>query len=182
MLARAKKRATPSGFMMNGPMPPAGFSPAGKSGTSAPPHALPFQPTSLRFGLYGLPAGSQDARLYRTRRFAGQAHAQLSVCPIPVGSELSRRAIRLPVGPHAPQKIQHPLCVLPSSRSSAKPASCSPALRVILVGSLGSTRSLNALPEYSLASSSGFGLSARAYFQVKLRIGSGKAPPSFAYI
>src|SRR6267378_15674 len=162
MPARAKKRATPSGFMMNGPMPPAGFSSALKSGTSAPPQAVPFQAINLRFGLYGLPAGSQDARLYSTRRLAGQDQAQLSVWPMPVGSELSRRAIRLPVGPHAPQKIQQPDCVLPSSRRSAKP--------------------LRALPEYSLASSSGRGLSTCAYFQVKFRMGSGKAPPSLAYM
>src|SRR5271154_3512295 len=101
---------------------------------------------------------------------------------MPLGSALSRRAMRLPVGPQAPQKIQQPLEVLPSSRSSANPASCSPALRVILVGSFGSARSLSALPEYSLASSSGPGLAAWAYFQVRLRIGSGYAPPSFAYI
>src|SRR5258708_15174197 len=182
MPGRAKNRATPLGFMMNGPMPPDGFSSALKSGTSAPPQALPFHSINLRFGLYGLPAGSQEARLYSTRRFAGQAQAQLSVWPMPVGSELSRRAIKLPAGPHAPQKIQQPDCVLPSSRSSAKPASCSPALRVILVGSLGSARSFRALPEYSLASSSGLGLSTCAYFHVKLRIGSGKAPPSVVYM
>ena len=65
---RARTSApTPSGFMMNGSMPPAGFSPTGKSGTSAPPHALPFQAISLRFGFQGLPAGSQDARLYEIR-------------------------------------------------------------------------------------------------------------------
>src|SRR5271165_1086770 len=116
------------------------------------------------------------------RRLAGQDQAQFSVCPIPVGSELSRRAIKLPAGPHAPQKIQQPDEVLPSSRSSAKPASCSPALRMILVGSFGSARSLSALPEYSLASSSGRGLAACAYFQVRLSMGSGYAPPSFAYI
>src|SRR3982074_3835714 len=105
MLERAKKRATPSGFMMNGPMPLPGFSSALKSGTSAPPQALPFHLINWRFGLYGLPAGSHDARLYSTRRFAGQAQAQLSVWPMPVGSALSRRAIRLPVGPQAPQQI-----------------------------------------------------------------------------
>src|SRR5208282_2219265 len=118
MALRANNRATPSGFMMKGFMPPAGSSATGKSGTSAPPQALPFQPINLRFGSYGLPLGSQEARLYRTRRFAGQDQAQLSVWPIPVGSELSRLAIRLPVGPHAPQKIQQPHDVLPSSRSS----------------------------------------------------------------
>src|SRR6202011_5223289 len=118
-----------------------------------------------------------DARLYMTRRLAGQAKAQLMVWPIPLGSELSRRAIRLPVGPHAPQKIQQPLAVLPSSRNSAKPASCSPALRVTLVGSFGSTRSFSALPEYSRASSSGLGLLGCAYGHDRFTIGSGKAPP-----
>src|ERR1700722_6066931 len=159
MLERAKKGPTPSGFMMNGPIPLPGTSSALKSATSAPPQAVPFHLINCRFGLYGLPAGSQEARLYMTRRLAGQDQAQLSVWPMPVGSELSRRAMRFPVGPQAPQKIQQPHWVLPSSRSSAKPASCSPALRVILVGSFGSARSLSALPEYSLASSSALGLS-----------------------
>src|ERR1700730_1959810 len=117
-----------------------------------------------------------------TRRFAGQAKAQLTVLPIPVGSELSRRAMRLPVGPQAPQKIQHPLEVLPSLRSSAKPASCSPALRVIFVGSFGSARSLSALPEDSIASSSAVGSLGRAYGHDRFRIGSGKAPPSALYM
>src|SRR5215470_13325732 len=128
---------------------------------------------SLRAGLKGFPPGSQEARLYITRRLAGHAKAQLRVWPIPVGSELSRRAMRLPVGPQAPQKIQQPLAVLPSLCSSAKAASCSPALRVTLVGSFGSTRSLSALPEYSRASSSGWGLFGCAYGQVRFKIGSG---------
>src|SRR5579863_1409612 len=182
MPPRAKNRATPSGFMMKGPMPPAGFSSTLKSGTSGPLHAAPFQLMSLRAGLYGLPLGSQDALLYSTRRLAGHDQAQFKVCPMPLGSELSRRAMRLPVGPQEPQKIQQPHCVLPSSRSSANPASCSPALRVILVGSFGSARSLRALPEYSLASSSGLGLCGCAYFQVKFRMGSGNAPPSLEYM
>src|ERR1700681_2370286 len=101
---------------------------------------------------------------------------------MPVGSELSRRAMRLPGGPQAPQKIQQPLEGLPSLRNSAKPASCSPALRVILVGSFGSVRSLSACPEYSIASSSGEGLLGRAYGHDRLRIGSGKAPPSALYM
>ncbi|MNV51124.1 hypothetical protein D3C71_1431630 [compost metagenome] len=157
MPARAKKRATPSGFMMNGPMPPAGFSSPLKSGMSAPAQILPFQPINLRRGSKGLPATSQDARLYRMRRLAGHAQAQFRVWPMPVGSLLSRRAIRLPPGPQAPAKIQQPLAVEPSSRSSAKPANCSPPLRVTLVGSLGSTRSTSARPEYSLANSSAVG-------------------------
>src|SRR5262245_7675919 len=100
---------------------------------SAPPQAVPFHETSARCGLNGLPFTSQDARLYNTRRLAGQEKAQFKVCPIPVGSLLSRRAMLLPVGPQAPQKTQQPQLVEPSLRSSAKPASCSPALRVILV-------------------------------------------------
>src|ERR1700716_4365402 len=127
---------------------------------------------SLRCGLNGLPLGSQDARLYITRRFAGHDQPQPRVCPIPVGSELSRRAIRLPAGPQAPQEIQHPLSVLPSSRSSANPASCSPALRVTWVGVFGSVRSLSARPVYSLASSSGVGLFGAAYGHDRFTIGS----------
>src|SRR6476646_8049921 len=122
MLPLAKKRATPSGFMMNGPMPLAGSSSSLKSGTSAP-----FQPTSLRAGFHGLPLGSHDARLYITRRFAGHDHAQFRVWPMPVGSELSRRAMLLTVGLQLPANSQQPQAVLPSSRSSAKPAICSPA-------------------------------------------------------
>ena len=119
---------------------------------------------------------SQDARLYSTRRLAGQDQAQLSVWPMPVGSELSRRAIRLPVGPQAPQKIQQPRCVLPSSRSSAKPASCSPALRVILVGSFGSARSLSALPDTPWRAPPGWAFGLRVFpGQVENRIGKSAA-------
>src|SRR5207248_1547168 len=103
MFALAKKRPTPSAFMMNGPIPSEGSSSTLKSGMSEPVQAEPFQAISLRPGLNGLPLGSQEARLYITRRLAGHDHAQLTVWPIPVGSELSRRAIRLPAGPHAPQ-------------------------------------------------------------------------------
>src|SRR5579864_3789627 len=116
--------------MMKGPIPWVGSSSALKSATSAPTQAVPFQDVSLRPGLNGLPHVSQDARLYSTRRLAGHEKAQLRVWPIPVGSELTRRAMRLPPGPHAPQKIQQPLAVVPSLRSSENPASCSPALRV----------------------------------------------------
>src|SRR5271167_1303148 len=164
--------------MMNGPMPFAGSSSALKSGTSAPAQALPFQPISLREGSKGLPATSHEARLYITRRLAGHDQAQLRVWPMPVGSELSRLAMRLPAGDQAPQKIQQPLAVEPSSLSSANPASCSPALRTILVGSLGSARSASALPEYSFASSSGVGAAGCTYGQDSLTIGSGNAPPS----
>jgi hypothetical protein len=126
MPSRAKKRATPSGFMMKGLMPLSGGSSTLKSGMSEPVHARPFHATSFLDGSNGLPFTSHDARLYSTRRFAGHAHAQPSVWPMPVGSELSRRPIWLPACVHEPQKIQQPLAVEPSSRSCAKLASCSP--------------------------------------------------------
>ena len=63
MPSRAKNRATPSGFMMKGLIPPAGSSSALKSGTSAPVQAVPFHHTSGRFGSEGLPDGSAEARL-----------------------------------------------------------------------------------------------------------------------
>ena len=157
MLPRAKKRATPSGFMMKGFMPLAGSSSNTKSGTSAPTQRSPFHDTSVRLGSNGVPSGLQDARLYSTRRLAGQDQAQFNVLPMPVGSALSRRAIRLPAGPHAPQKIQQPLEVLPSSRSSPNPDSCSPLRRMNLPSPLGSGRSASALPLYSFAISSGLG-------------------------
>ena len=102
MPALAKKRAMPSGFMMNGPIPPAGSSSALKSGTSTLPQFFPFHASSVRRGSNGFPATSHEARLYITRRLAGHAQAQPSVLPMPVGSLLSRRAIMLPVGPQAP--------------------------------------------------------------------------------
>src|SRR4030088_2285575 len=89
--------------------------------------------------------------------------------------------LRLPAGPQAPQKIQQPLAVLPALRNSAKPANCSPALRVTLVGSLGSARSFSALPEYSRASSAGEGLLGFTYGHDRFTTGSGKAPPSVLY-
>ncbi|MNO71828.1 hypothetical protein D3C76_627520 [compost metagenome] len=100
---------------------------------------------------------------------------------MPYGSELSRRAIWLPSAVHEPAKIQQPLAVLPSSRSTAKPGTCSPALtsRVPVAASV---RSARALPLYSLANSSGPGSSGRRYDQSSPRIGSGNLPPSFAYI
>src|SRR5260370_7820025 len=73
---------------------------------------------------------------------------------MPVGSLLSRRAIWLPDEVQQPAQIQQPPIVVPSSRISPKPASCSPALRMSLVGSLGSNRSTRARPLYSLAISS----------------------------
>src|SRR5574340_1855856 len=113
------------------------------------------------------------------RRLAGQEKAQFRVWPMPKGSALSRRAIRLPFSLQAPEKIQQPQAVEPSSRSSAKPFSCSPALTSTLLGSLGSVTSFSALPENSLASSSDEGLVGILYFHVRLSTGSGKAPPSF---
>src|ERR1700761_8120343 len=177
MPSREKKRATPSGFMMNGFMPFSGGSSTLKSGTSAPDHVLPFHAISLRVGSNGLPLTSHDARLYSTRRFAGHAQAQFSVLPMPVGSELSRRPIWLPAWVHAPQKIQQPLAVLPSSRNCAKLASFSPFFASTLVLSVGSVTSASALPLNSIASSSGVGLSGSAYGQLMFRIGSGYLPP-----
>src|SRR5690606_16680239 len=113
------------------------------------------------------------------RRLAGHDHAQFKVCPIPHGSELSRRAIWFPACVQEPVYNQQPDIVLPSSRNSPKPDNCSPALASILLGSLGSTRSLSALPLLSIASSSGEGLPGILYGHVRLTIGSGNAPPSF---
>src|SRR4249920_1447644 len=104
----AKKRATPSGFMMNGPTPSSGGVSGLMSGTSTPAHFCPFHAISLRLGSQGLPDGSQEARLYRIRRLAGHANAQPNVLPRPLGSELSRRAIMLPLLLQAPLKIQQP--------------------------------------------------------------------------
>src|SRR2546427_1421993 len=100
--------------MMKGFMPSAGAESALKSGTSAPAHLTPSQPISLRFGSHGLPDGSHEARLYWMRRLDGHAEAQLSVLPHPPGSELSRRAMRVPFSDQAPAKIQQPQAVFPS--------------------------------------------------------------------
>src|SRR5206468_6207730 len=102
ILSTAKKRPTPSEFMMNGFMPSAGAESALKSGTSAPAHLTPSQPISLRFGSHGLPDGSHEARLYWMRRLAGHEKAQPVVLPNPLGSELSRRAIILPFSVQQP--------------------------------------------------------------------------------
>src|ERR1044072_5432996 len=163
--------------MMNGFMPFSGGSSALKSGMSAPLHVLPFHAISLRVGSNGLPLTSHEARVYRIRRLAAHAHARFSVLPMPVGSALSRRPIWLPAWVHEPQKIQQPLAVLPSSRSCAKLASCSPFFASTLVLSVGSVTSASAFPLNSIASSSGVGLSGSAYGQLMLRIGSGYLPP-----
>src|ERR1700712_1288747 len=114
-------------------------------------------------------------------RFAGHAHAQLSVCPSPHGSALSRRAIWLPACVHAPANIQQPDDVLPSSRSNPKPETCSPAFASTFVLSVGSIKSTSALPLYSIANSSADGLCGILYGHVRFTIGSGNAPPSFSY-
>src|SRR5512139_3073336 len=102
--------------MMKGFIPSSGAESILKSGTSAPAHlpAPASQAMILRVGSYGLPEGSQDARLYRMRRLAGQEKAQFRVWPMPKGSELSRRAIMLPFSVQAPEKIQQPHEVEPS--------------------------------------------------------------------
>src|SRR2546422_2175444 len=65
--------------------------------------------------------------------------------------------MRLPFSDQAPEKIQQPQAVLPSSVSCAKPSNCSPALRTTFVLSLGSMRSSSAFPLYSRAISWGEG-------------------------
>ena len=115
---RAKKRATPSGFMMNGPMPSSGA----RVGlevrhVGAGPLGCRSSAISLRFGSQGLPRGSQEARLYRMRRLAGQANAQLSVLPRPLG-----------IGVVAPR--HHVALLGPGARrrsSSRRPSSRRPA-------------------------------------------------------
>ena len=63
---------------MNGPMWSLGGESTLKSGTSLPTHfcCASFHQICLRSGSQGLPSRSQEARLYRTRRFAGHDHAQ----------------------------------------------------------------------------------------------------------
>src|SRR3989442_9922988 len=114
ILSKAKKRPTPSEFMMNGFMPSAGAESALKSGTSAPAHLTPSQPISLRFGSHGLPDGSHEARLYWMRRLDGHAQAPLSVVAHPLGAEFLRRALGLPFFHQAPEKIPPPQTGLPS--------------------------------------------------------------------
>src|SRR5690349_1190877 len=101
--------------MMNGFIGSPGGTSILKSGTSFPPHFLPFQEMSFRFGSHGLPLGSTEARLYMTRRFAGHEKAQFGVVPRPLGSLGSRRAIWLPFSVQHPAHSQLPLAVEPSS-------------------------------------------------------------------
>ena len=65
------------------------------SGTS-PTHFSPFQTMPGRFGSQALPSASADARLYMTRRLAGQEKVQLWYMPRPVGSAVERRCALLP--------------------------------------------------------------------------------------
>jgi len=65
------------------------------SGTS-PTHSFPFQTMPGRVGSQGLPCASAEARLYKMRRFAGQANAQFGYMPSPVGSSVPLRAALLP--------------------------------------------------------------------------------------
>ena len=92
---RLKKRLVPSGFMMNGPTS-RGLAVSPISGTSAPTQRSPFHSTITRSGSHGRPSRSQEARLYRVRRLAGQENDQFACTPMPLGSLLSRRAIMLP--------------------------------------------------------------------------------------
>src|SRR5947208_2718477 len=85
----------PSGFMMNGPMWSFGAESTLKSGTSCPAH-LPldsFHHTCRRSGSQGFPAGSQDARLYMTRRVAGRGDC--NVLPLQPARRVHERAVLL---------------------------------------------------------------------------------------
>ncbi len=72
------------------------------SGTS-PTHFSPVQRTPERAGSQGLPSLSAEARLYITRRFAGQEKAQLWNMPSAVGSALERRCVLLPASVNEPE-------------------------------------------------------------------------------
>ena len=139
-----------------GSVPPAGSSSALKSGMSVP----------LRRCRSGDELARDKGLAARIARGAVIKHAAIGgPRPRPVDRLTDAGRIRVipsrhevAGGPQAPQKIQQPEAVLPSLRSSADPASCSPALRTTWVGFFGSGRSLSALPENSLAASSGVGL------------------------
>ena len=79
--------------MMNAPNSPGGESGL-MSGTS-PTHFSPFHLMPARVGSQGLPSASAEARLYMTRRLAGQEKAQLWNIPRPVGSAVVRGAASL---------------------------------------------------------------------------------------
>ncbi len=76
--------------MMNAPNSPGGAS-GFMSGTS-PTHFSPFHLMPARVGSQGLPSASAEARLYMTRRLAGQEKAQLWYMPSPVGSSVGAAA------------------------------------------------------------------------------------------
>ena len=63
-MSTAKKRAVPSGVMMNGLMPSSGGESSLKSGTSVPAQRVPFHHTRRFFtGSQGWPSGRAEARL-----------------------------------------------------------------------------------------------------------------------
>src|SRR5262249_33555164 len=154
-----KSRPTPSGFMMNGPMWSLGLESALKSGTSLPTHfpVASFHQTCLRVGSQGLPLRSQEARLYITRRFAGQDQPHCGWMPSPDGSSGLRRCEAEPASGHEPQYSQFPQEVVPSSRSQANPGNCWPAFHSGGV-CFSSLTSASALPLISLATSASDGL------------------------
>src|SRR2546421_11338866 len=98
-------RPTPSGFMMKGPMWSLGLESTLKSGTSFPAHfcVASFHQTWRRLESKGFPSRSQEARLYITRRLAGQDHAQPAWIPRLAGAEGSRRVLRLPASVDEPE-------------------------------------------------------------------------------
>src|SRR5687768_1226655 len=67
---------------------------AAKSGTSYPVHFAPSHHTQRLRSLHGLPSGSADARLYNTRRLAGQANPQPRCEPGVLGGSGLRAAVR----------------------------------------------------------------------------------------
>src|SRR5262245_27528354 len=162
--------------MMNAPKVPGGESGL-MSGTS-PTHRSPFQTMPARLGSQGLPWASADARLYMMRRLAGHENPQVWYMPSPVASAVARRCALLPASVYTPECSQLPHRVEPSSLSCAKPSTCWPAVLTTLVGSLSSWRSVIALPFISFKTSARSGLSGFAYGHDRLRIGSGRAPPS----
>src|SRR5581483_3659461 len=144
--------------MMKGPMCSDGGESGLKSGTSTPAQrcCASLHQTCGRSPSQGLPAASQDARLYSTRRLAGHDHPQFGNTPRPEGSSVPRRCIWGPASVQEPQYSQLPDAVDPSSRSQPKPGSCWPAL--IVCPSFGSVTSASAYPLISRATSLNDGL------------------------
>src|SRR5262245_58318429 len=168
--------------MMNGPTCWSGCASGRMSGMSAPVHFVPSQCRYRRVESQGFPAGSAEARLYMIRRFAGQDTPQFGYTPRPVGSDVSRRAVRLPAGDHMPQYSQLPHEVEPSSRSCANAESCAPAGTSTLVGSVGPVRPTGARPDYSRRRSAEAGTWGCWSDPGRFSIGSGTGPPAFRYI